>query len=91
MSDYYRFTITQRNNGITAHCRDNTKSKVKRPYCKYTTEYFEEKTQEDLWKAIQQSCNVNRKFMRRGKWVVTTVDKLDDPENSTKKPFTVQV
>ena len=83
MADYYRITLLQRKNGVAAYCRPiEQRYATKSPNRKYTTEQFEAKTKTELWNQIQTKCKVNRRFLRRGEWVVTTVEKLETPEST---------
>ena len=86
MADYYRITLLQRDKGVAAYCRTITPHHAANAPCrKYTPERFEAKTKADLWKQIQAKNNVNRRFIRRGEWVVTTVDAAEAANDSVKK------
>lgn len=91
MADYYRITLLQRNTGVAAYCKPiQPQHAAKAPCRKYTPERFEAKTKTDLWNQIQTKHGVNRRFIRRREWVVTTVDKIEkEDESSNKKKYTV--
>lgn len=78
MADYYRITLLKRDTGIAAYCKQiDPRYATGAPCKKYTPERFECNTKEELWEQVQKKCAVNRRYIRRGKWVVTTEEKLE--------------
>jgi hypothetical protein len=90
MADYYRFTLLHRDTGVAAYCKPiSPQHATKTPGRKYTPDRLESKTKADLWEQIKSKYGVNRRFIRRGEWVVTTVDKIESDDDKPTKKHTV--